>query len=79
MILPLYSANSRGPLECHILGPPTQEGHGLFRASPEQGHEDDQSAGELLLQRQVERVGTVQHGEEKAPGRLYMSLLHIKS
>lgn len=33
------------------------------------GHEDDDKAGVLLLQRLVEEAELVQSGEEKAPGR----------
>ncbi|CAM9857477.1 unnamed protein product, partial [Bubo scandiacus] len=35
------------------------------------GHKDDQGAGAPLLRGQAERVGAVQPGEEKAPGRPY--------
>lgn len=43
----------------------TQEEHRLVRAGPEEGHKDDLKAGAPLLQRQAERAGTVQSGEEK--------------
>lgn len=35
-------------------------------AGPEQSHQDGQRAGAYLLPKQPERVGKVQHGEEKA-------------
>jgi len=45
---------------------------------PEDGHRDDQRAGALLLQRQVEGVGLVQLGEEKTMGRPHCSLPVLK-
>ena len=49
--------------------------HRFFESSrtqgvgPEEGHENDPRAGTPLLWRGAERVGVVQLGEEKAPGR----------
>lgn len=42
------------------LGLPTQEASGPFEAGPEQGPEDDQSAGVSLLWGQAERAVAVQ-------------------
>ncbi|PKU41726.1 rna-directed dna polymerase from mobile element jockey- hypothetical protein [Limosa lapponica baueri] len=70
--------HSRDPLP-GVLHPAleslAQEGHRCFGTSPADGHEDDQGAGAPLLQKQAERIGVVQPGEEKAPGRHYSSLL----
>ena len=54
-----------------VLGPSTQEGHGVIGAGPEEGHKDDQRAGAPILQGQAERAGAFQSEEEKAPGDLY--------
>ena len=48
--------------------------HTLFGVGPEEGHEDDQRARAPPIQRQAERVGVHQPGEEKAPGGPYSSL-----
>ena len=50
-----------------VLGPSTQEGHGVIGAGPEEGHKDDQRAGAPILQGQAERAGTLWPGEEEAP------------
>ena len=49
--------------------PLAQEEHRSIRASPEEGHKEDQRAGAPLLQGQAEGVGVVRPGEEKALGR----------
>ena len=51
-----------------------QERHGPVGAGPEEGHKNDQRDGTPLLWGKAERVGVVQPGEEKAPGRPYCSL-----
>ena len=51
-----------------------QERHGPVRVHPEEGHKNDLRDGTPLLQRQAERAGTVQPGEEKGPGRPESSL-----
>ena len=43
-------------------------------SGPRGGHKNDERAGTLLLWGKAERVGAVQPGEEKAPGRPYISL-----
>ena len=56
------------------LQPSAQERHGPAGVRPEEGHKDDQRDGAPLLWGKAERVGAVQHGEEKAPGRPYSCL-----
>ena len=51
------------------LEPSAQERHGPVGAGSEEGHKNHQRAGTPLLQGKAERVGVVQPGEEKAPGR----------
>jgi len=45
---------------------------------PEEGHKNDQRDGTPLLRGKAERVGAVQPGEEKAPGRPYCGLSVLK-
>ncbi|PKU45233.1 hypothetical protein llap_4460 [Limosa lapponica baueri] len=66
--------NMSWQLRCPALQPPTSEGHGPVGTGPAEGHEDDQRDGAPFLGRQAERVGVVQPGEEKAPGRPYSGL-----
>ena len=83
MILPLYSALANPPpgVLCLTLEPPAQEGYGALEANPEEGPEDDHRAGAPLLQRQAERAGVVQHGEEKGhllQGHLTVAFHYLK-
>lgn len=48
---------------------------GLCWSKPRGGHEDAQRAGKPLLWRQVERIGVIQPGEGKGPGRPHCGLL----
>lgn len=59
---------------CPRLQSTAQKRHGFVGVGPDEGHEDDLGAGAPFLQRQAERIGTVQSGEDKAPGRAYCSL-----
>ena len=51
-----------------------QERHGPVGEGPEEGHKNDQRVRTPHLWGKAERVGAVQPGEEKAPGRLSSSL-----
>ena len=55
---------------CGVLHPvlrsPTKEVHGAVGEGPEEGHEDDHSAGTTSLWGQAERAGAFQPGEDKA-------------
>ncbi|KAK4822051.1 hypothetical protein QYF61_008860 [Mycteria americana] len=51
--------------------PSAQERYGPVGVGPEEGHKNDQRDGTPLLRRKAERVGFVQPGEKKAPGRPY--------
>lgn len=45
----LCSSETLPGVLCSAPGPPAQEGHERVRMSPEEGHKDDQRAGEPLL------------------------------
>ncbi|GAB0193227.1 mitochondrial enolase superfamily member 1 [Grus japonensis] len=69
-ILPLYSALVRLPCSTpSSSGVPRTRRTWSCWSKSRGGHGDDQRAGVPLLWRQAERVGVVQPGEEKAPGR----------
>ncbi|GAB0199164.1 hypothetical protein GRJ2_002381800 [Grus japonensis] len=69
-ILPLYPALVRPPCStASSSGVPRTRRTWSCWSESRGGHEDDQRAGAPLLWRQAERVGIVQPGEEKAPGR----------
>ena len=53
------------------VGFPVQERHGHTGLSPAQDHKDDEGTGASLTQREAERAGIVQPGEEKAQGISY--------
>ena len=57
---------------------PNRRGHGIVGAGPEEGHENDQRAGAPPLQRQAERAGAFQPGEEKAPGDCRETFQYLK-
>jgi len=61
-----------------FLEPSAQERHGPVGAGPEEGHQNDPRAGAPLLHAQAERVGVVQPGEEKIPGRPYWGFSPLK-
>ena len=60
------------------LEPSAQERHGHVGVGPEEGHKKGQRAGTALLWGKGERVGAVQPGEEKGPGRPYCCFQYLK-
>ncbi|GAB0187909.1 hypothetical protein GRJ2_001256200 [Grus japonensis] len=69
-ILPLYSAPVRPPCStASSSGVPSTRRTWSCWSESRGGHGDDPRAGAPLLWRQAKRVGLVQPGEEKAPGR----------
>lgn len=66
----LYSCETSPGALCPALVSPTQERCVPVEASPGEGQEIDKRAGASLLQ----KVGAVQHGEQKALMRSYSSL-----
>jgi len=77
LILSLHSALARpqpGVL-CPALEPSAQQSHGPIGVGQEEGHKNNQRDGTPLLWGKAERVGVVRPGEEKAPGRPYLSVL----
>jgi len=76
---PLLCSGETSPgVLCPALEPPAQEGHEPFGVGPEKGNENDQGDGAPLRRGQAERVGALQPGEEKAPGRPYCGLPVLK-
>jgi len=72
---PLLCSSETPPgVLCPALEPSAQERHGPVGADLEEGHKNDQRDGTALLKGKAERVGAVQCGEEKAPGRPYNNL-----
>ena len=75
--IPVLSSHETSPGVLHpALEPPTQGGHGVVGAGPEESHDDDddQRAGAPPLRGQAERAGALQPGEEKALRRPYSGL-----
>jgi len=72
---PLLHSGETSPGVLHpALEPAAQDRHGAVGSGPEEGHKNDPRAGTCLLGGKAERVGAVQPGVEKAPGRPYSRL-----
>jgi len=74
----LYSGETPPAVLHPALEPSAQEGCGPVGAGLEEGLKDDPRAGTPLLLRKAEKVGAVQPGGEKAPGRPYHGLSVLK-
>jgi len=79
VIATVLRSGETSPGVLHLaLEPSAQEGQGATGACPEEGHKNDPRAGTPLLGGKAERVGVVQPGEGKAPGRPYCGLSALK-
>jgi len=74
----LHSSGTLDGVLCLALEPSGQERRESVGMGPEESYKNDPRAGTPLLQGQVERVGAVQPGEEKALRRPYCSLSVLK-
>ncbi|KAK4822099.1 hypothetical protein QYF61_009799 [Mycteria americana] len=73
VILPLYPALARPHLECclQLWSPQHSKDMDLLEWVQREGHKNAQRDGTPLLCGKAERVGVVELGGEKAPGRPY--------